>query len=115
MATSPFGTRLKELREAAGLSQSELAERAGMRKGSIADCEQGRFQPRLGNGTRPGRGPRRDAGRIPAGRKASSQAAEEMTTRTSVRAPLRPRAAELIGKPGRVRSTERSESPLSKE
>lgn len=44
-AATWFGPRLKELRTAAGLTQPELAEKAGMSKGGIADLEQGRNQP----------------------------------------------------------------------
>jgi transcriptional regulator with XRE-family HTH domain len=40
-----FGPRLKELREAAGLKQHELAERAGLKKAGIANLEQGRTRP----------------------------------------------------------------------
>ena|ERR1017187_8075112 len=40
-----FNARLRELREAAGLSQAELAERAGLSKGGIADLEQDRNRP----------------------------------------------------------------------
>ena len=40
-----FGNRLHELREAAGLSQTELAERAGMHRFGIAKLEQGHRQP----------------------------------------------------------------------
>jgi len=43
--TTPFGARLKELREAAGLSQPELAEKVGMSKGGIAHLEQGWREP----------------------------------------------------------------------
>jgi transcriptional regulator with XRE-family HTH domain len=40
-----FGIRLKELREAAGLTQDELAERAGLYKFSVAKLEQGVREP----------------------------------------------------------------------
>jgi transcriptional regulator with XRE-family HTH domain len=40
-----FNARLRELREAANLSQAELAERAGLSKGGIADLEQNRNRP----------------------------------------------------------------------
>src|SRR5947209_3130224 len=40
-----FGTRLKELREAAGLSRQELADKAGLKIGGIRDIEQGRRMP----------------------------------------------------------------------
>jgi DNA-binding XRE family transcriptional regulator len=40
-----FGQRLKELREAAGLTQQELAEKVGFHKLSIAKLEQGIREP----------------------------------------------------------------------
>lgn len=40
-----FGPRLKQLREAAGLSQEQLAERIGFNKFSIAKLEQGVREP----------------------------------------------------------------------
>jgi transcriptional regulator with XRE-family HTH domain len=40
-----FGPRLKELREAAGLTQPELAQRAGLSKAGVANLEQGRRTP----------------------------------------------------------------------
>jgi transcriptional regulator with XRE-family HTH domain len=40
-----FHLRLKRLREAAGLTQGELAERAGMSKGGVANLEQGIRRP----------------------------------------------------------------------
>jgi transcriptional regulator with XRE-family HTH domain len=40
-----FGPRLKQLREAAGLTQPQLAERAGLKKAGIANLEQGRTRP----------------------------------------------------------------------
>ena len=42
-----FHARLKELREAAGLTQGGLAELAGMSKGGIANLEQGIRKPSL--------------------------------------------------------------------
>lgn len=43
---SLFGARLRELREAAGLSRKGLAEQAGMKsEAGIRDLEQGRRQP----------------------------------------------------------------------
>ena len=45
MDTSFFGARLKELRKTGGMTQPELAEKAGMSKGGIADLEQGINQP----------------------------------------------------------------------
>lgn len=40
-----FGLKLKELREAAGLSQQELADRIGFHKLSVAKIEQGIREP----------------------------------------------------------------------
>lgn len=40
-----FAGRLRELRTEAGLSQTELAERAGFTKDGIAQLEQGRRSP----------------------------------------------------------------------
>jgi transcriptional regulator with XRE-family HTH domain len=40
-----FGSRLKELREAAGLTQDALAERARLNKFSVAKLEQGVREP----------------------------------------------------------------------
>ncbi|MBL8797981.1 MAG: helix-turn-helix transcriptional regulator [Planctomycetia bacterium] len=40
-----FAGRLKELREGAGLSQTELAERAGLTRDGISHLEQGRRKP----------------------------------------------------------------------
>src|SRR5262245_55867195 len=40
-----FGPRLKELREAAGLTQPELAQRAGLNRFGIAKLEQGVTRP----------------------------------------------------------------------
>jgi putative transcriptional regulator len=40
-----FGLRLKELRTAAGLTQPELADKAGIAKSSLANLEQGRYAP----------------------------------------------------------------------
>jgi DNA-binding XRE family transcriptional regulator len=40
-----FGSRLKELREAAEMSQADLAERAGCNKFTITKLEAGRQQP----------------------------------------------------------------------
>jgi transcriptional regulator with XRE-family HTH domain len=42
---STFAERLKRLREAAGLSQPELAERAGMNRFGVAKLEQGVREP----------------------------------------------------------------------
>jgi transcriptional regulator with XRE-family HTH domain len=40
-----FGERLKRLREGAGLSQRELAEKAGMHQFGVAKLEQGLREP----------------------------------------------------------------------
>jgi transcriptional regulator with XRE-family HTH domain len=45
MEATWFAPRLKELREAAGLTQPELAERAGMNRFGIAKLEQGVTKP----------------------------------------------------------------------
>jgi putative transcriptional regulator len=44
-AKPAFAVRLKALREAAGLSQAQLAERAGLHLGAIFKLEQGRREP----------------------------------------------------------------------
>jgi transcriptional regulator with XRE-family HTH domain len=43
--TDRFAGRLREIREGAGLTQQQLAERAGMTKDGIAQLEQGRRKP----------------------------------------------------------------------
>jgi transcriptional regulator with XRE-family HTH domain len=40
MIREKFAARLKELREAAGLTQKELAEKAGLKYGAVRDLEQ---------------------------------------------------------------------------
>src|SRR6266849_6081512 len=45
MSDSGFAGRLKELREAAGLTQPALAERAGMNRFGVAKLEQGVREP----------------------------------------------------------------------
>jgi transcriptional regulator with XRE-family HTH domain len=40
-----FGGRLRELREAAGLTQQQLADRAGLTREGVAQLEIGRRQP----------------------------------------------------------------------
>src|SRR5262245_10361830 len=45
MNAGQFGLRLKQLREAAGLTQPQLAEKAGLSKGGIANLEQGIREP----------------------------------------------------------------------
>src|SRR5262245_8942615 len=42
---STFGQKLKELREAAGMTQAELAEQAGMHVFGVAKLEQGLREP----------------------------------------------------------------------
>ena len=39
---SPFGDRLRRLREAAGLTQEELADRAGLSRDAVSALERGR-------------------------------------------------------------------------
>ena len=39
---SPLGTRLRRLREAAGLTQEELALRAGLTPNAVSDLERGK-------------------------------------------------------------------------
>jgi transcriptional regulator with XRE-family HTH domain len=43
-----FGPRLKELREAVGLTQSQLAERAGLHRQGIVKLERGEREPAWG-------------------------------------------------------------------
>ena len=40
-----IGTKIRLLREAAGLSQTQLAEAAGLAPGSLRNYEQGRYDP----------------------------------------------------------------------
>lgn len=42
-----FGTTLRRLREAAGLTQQQLADQAGISKRTLEGWEQGRNRPRL--------------------------------------------------------------------
>jgi transcriptional regulator with XRE-family HTH domain len=42
---TPIGLRLKELREAAGLTQPQLAERTGLSRAGVAHIEQGLRRP----------------------------------------------------------------------
>jgi transcriptional regulator with XRE-family HTH domain len=44
-----FGDKLKELRQAKGMSQSALADMSGVPVGTIRDYEQGRRDPLLSN------------------------------------------------------------------
>jgi transcriptional regulator with XRE-family HTH domain len=41
----PFARRLKALREAAGMTQNQLAERSGLHLGAVFKLEQGRREP----------------------------------------------------------------------
>lgn len=45
MEKAKIGARLRELREAAGMSREELAEKAGMKIGGVRDIEQGLRMP----------------------------------------------------------------------
>jgi transcriptional regulator with XRE-family HTH domain len=45
MAAEWFAPRLKELREASGMTQQALADKAGLKLGGIRDLEQGRNKP----------------------------------------------------------------------
>ena len=45
MSEQSFGSRLKELRESRGLSQAQLAERAGLHRFGVAKIEQGLREP----------------------------------------------------------------------
>src|SRR5215510_4770612 len=45
MGAEWFAGRLRELREQAGLTQKDLADRAGVSKATVADLEQGRYAP----------------------------------------------------------------------
>src|SRR5947199_6997239 len=45
MSAKWFAARLKELREGAGLTQPQLADKAGLSKAGIADLEQARREP----------------------------------------------------------------------
>jgi transcriptional regulator with XRE-family HTH domain len=48
MGAEHFAGRLRELREGAGLTQEQLAERARVAPAAVRDLEQGRNQPRWG-------------------------------------------------------------------
>jgi transcriptional regulator with XRE-family HTH domain len=45
MEDGQFGLQLKQLRQAAGLTQPQLAAKAGLSKAGVADLEQGRNDP----------------------------------------------------------------------
>lgn len=45
MAKSRFGDRLRELREAANLTQQSLGEKAGLTRDGVAQLENGRRKP----------------------------------------------------------------------
>jgi transcriptional regulator with XRE-family HTH domain len=45
MEPAELGARIRELREAAGLSQAELAERLGIAQNSLSNWERGNRQP----------------------------------------------------------------------
>src|SRR5262245_38249399 len=45
MSADWFAGRLRELREAAGLTREQLAEKAGLKAGGVRDIEQGRRSP----------------------------------------------------------------------
>jgi putative transcriptional regulator len=47
-----MGERLRKLRQAAGLSQAELAARAGLTVDSVQNWEQGRSEPSLSRAAR---------------------------------------------------------------
>jgi putative transcriptional regulator len=47
MAALPITNRVRELREAAGVSQSDLGLRIGMTRQTVAAIEQGRYSPSL--------------------------------------------------------------------
>ena len=47
MALEKIGTRIKSLRAKRGLTQKELAERAGISHGYLARLETGRHEPTL--------------------------------------------------------------------
>ncbi len=49
MDARQFGRRLRELREAAGLSQKELADRMGVQQTAVSWWERGRREPSFGN------------------------------------------------------------------
>ena len=44
---TPMAKRLRDLREAKGMSQAELAEELGVHQSTITSLELGRYEPRL--------------------------------------------------------------------
>jgi transcriptional regulator with XRE-family HTH domain len=46
MSATHFGARLRELRQAAGMTQKQLAERSGLHPYGVAKLEQGQNNPR---------------------------------------------------------------------
>ena len=76
MSADWFAGRLRELREAAGLTQQQLAERAGLTREGVAQLETGRREPAWRTvvalcqalGTEPGEFLKPPAERPPAGR-----------------------------------------------
>jgi hypothetical protein len=55
VAEQTFGARLKELREAAGLTQLELADRAGVNRFTVAKLDQDQTIPSPPEQRQPGR------------------------------------------------------------
>jgi DNA-binding XRE family transcriptional regulator len=49
MDAKAFGARLRELREGAGLTQKELADRAGLSQNAVSQWEQGNREPLVSN------------------------------------------------------------------
>jgi transcriptional regulator with XRE-family HTH domain len=49
MSAAFFGPRLRELREEAGLTQEQLAERAGVKRDAVARWERNNREPSWGN------------------------------------------------------------------
>jgi transcriptional regulator with XRE-family HTH domain len=45
MDTTTFGLKLRELRNAAGLTQQQLADKAGLALRTVSGLEQGRYEP----------------------------------------------------------------------
>jgi len=86
-----FHARLKELREAAGLTQGTLAELAGLSKGGVANLEQGIRKPSL-----------ETAQKLATALGVSCEAFNEPTTTVQEpRGPGRPRKADEV-KPGKL-------------